>query len=98
MSSAINNQHCGNFGPPFLNRRDMLRRAGAGFGGLAFAALWYDEERRRLRAAEQQLRTALSAENAGMQLANRTGSRAKNVIFLFMGGGPSQVDSFDPKP
>jgi hypothetical protein len=46
MGTANSSQHCGNFGPPFLNRRDMLRRAGAGFGGLAFAAHWYDEGRR----------------------------------------------------
>jgi hypothetical protein len=98
MATAITRQHCGNFGPPLLNRRDMLRRAGAGFGGLAFAALWYEEERRRLQAAEQRTGATMSAENAGMRRANRTGGRAKNVIFLFMGGGPSQVDTFDPKP
>ena len=68
------------------NRRQMLRRAGAGFGSLALAALLADEARRG---------------PAANPLAPRTPhfpARAKRVIFLFMPGGPSQVDTFDPKP
>jgi hypothetical protein len=65
--------------PALLTRRDLLARAGAGFGLLGLAG-------------------ALDA--AGL-LAGRTGrapARAKRVIFLFMNGGPSHVDTFDPKP
>jgi hypothetical protein len=76
----------------------MLRRAGAGFGALAFTAMWHADEVRQLRGAEQNTGTALSANNAGLRLAKATGGKAKSVIFLFMGGGPSQVDTFDPKP
>ena len=66
-----------------LGRREMLRRSGAGFGLLAFQALWADQV------------------NAGDSLEPRVAhrpARARRVIFLFMPGGPSQVDTFDPKP
>jgi hypothetical protein len=75
-----------NFPAARLSRRAMLRRAGAGFGSVALAALLADE--------------AYAAPSAN-PLAPRTPhfpARAKRVIFLFMPGGPSQVDTFDPKP
>src|SRR4051794_29636434 len=68
-----------------ISRREMLRRSGCGFGYLALAGL----------AAE---RAAAESPNP---LAPRTphfAPRAKRVIFLFMQGGVSQVDSFDYKP
>ena len=67
-----------------LNRREMLSRTGAGFGALALSALLAEET----SAAESPL-TARRPHFA---------ARAKRVIFLFMPGGPSQVDTFDPKP
>lgn len=68
-----------------LNRRDWLRDTGCGFGSLALADLLA----RQSRAATDN------------PLAARTPhfpARAKRVIFLFMQGGVSQVDSFDYKP
>jgi hypothetical protein len=65
----------------------MLRRAGAGFGSLALAALLAEE--------------TSAAQPSANPLAPRAPhfpARAKRVIFLFMPGGPSQVDTFDPKP
>jgi hypothetical protein len=70
-----------------LSRRAMLRRAGAGFGSLALAALFADESR-----------GAPAASNPLTARAPHFPARAKRVIFLFMPGGPSQVDTFDPKP
>src|ERR1700728_2359659 len=70
-----------------MNRRDLLRSAGCGFGYLALASL----------ATEQTLAVA----PASSPLAARPGHhqpRAKRIIFLFMHGGPSQVDTFDYKP
>jgi hypothetical protein len=69
-----------------VSRRSMLRQAAAGFGGLALAGL----------AAEP-------SQGAGSSnpLAPRDPPftpTAKRVIFLFMHGGPSQVDTFDYKP
>ena len=69
------------------SRREVLRRAGAGFGSLALAALLADE--------------AAAAGLPANPLAPRvphSRARARRVIFLFMPGGPSQVDTFDPKP
>jgi hypothetical protein len=77
--------HCGNYGPPLVSRREMLARAGAGFGLLALADLL---QRDGVIAAE--------ANPNGLNL--RPSGKARSVIFLFMGGGPSQVDTFDPKP
>jgi Protein of unknown function (DUF1501) len=74
-----------------LNRRELLRRTGAGFGSLALAALLSDESRAAGNAPP----------DATAPLAPRQphfAARARRVIFLFMPGGPSQVDTFDPKP
>ncbi|HSI62173.1 MAG TPA: DUF1501 domain-containing protein, partial [Candidatus Saccharimonadia bacterium] len=75
------------------NRRDFLRRGGAGFGALALASLMGD----------QKLLGALG--DAGGTPANpmadkvpHVAGRAKSVIFLFMEGGPSHIDICDPKP
>ena len=77
---------CHNFNLP-TSRRDFLRTAGCGFGAVALSAL--------LRQPVLGATAALPA-NAG-QLPARAG-RAKNVIFLFMEGGPSHLDTFDYKP
>ncbi|MDP6443804.1 MAG: DUF1501 domain-containing protein [Pirellulaceae bacterium] len=69
-----------------LSRREMLRRCGAGFGQLALAALLADE------MAESATANPLAAR------APHYAPKAKQVIFLFMHGGPSQVDTFDYKP
>src|SRR6478735_4136312 len=72
--------------PSLPNRREMLRRAGAGFGSLALSALLADETR------------AAAPANPLAPRKPHFAARAKRVIFLFMPGGPSQVDTFDPKP
>src|ERR1700689_1607900 len=69
-----------------LNRRQMLQSSALGFGNLALAGL---------------LSEAQAREVAANPLAPRQPhypARAKRVIFLFMHGGPSQVDTFDYKP
>ncbi len=69
-----------------LSRRRMLRESSAGFGALALAALLREEAR-----------AARSADPLAFKVPHFT-PRAKRVIFLFMHGGPSQVDTFDYKP
>ncbi len=69
--------------PSFLTRRELLRSAAAGFGWLAFNGL---------HAAN------LAPSNPLAPRAPHFRPRAKRVIFLFMEGGPSQVDTFDFKP
>src|SRR6478609_1709067 len=69
---------------PSLNRRELLQTTATGFGSLALAALLGDETR--------------AAENPLAPRAPHFAAKAKRVIFLFMHGGPSQVDTFDYKP
>jgi hypothetical protein len=65
------------------DRRDFLRSASCGFGWLALMGIMADEARASIPAP------------AGRA---RSHPRAKSVIFCFMDGGPSHVDTFDPKP
>src|SRR5262245_45502667 len=84
--------HCGCFAPEPLTRREMLLRCANGFGAVALAALLGDKT------------FAGTNDNPGTlggSLAPRPPhfpAKARNVIFLYMDGGPSQVDTFDPKP
>jgi hypothetical protein len=75
-----------------LSRRDLLRRSGMGLGFLGLAGVLADGGL-----------LAPAAEDAGYTnpLAERQPhfpAKAKRVIHLFMNGGPSHVDTFDPKP
>ncbi len=71
-----------------INRRTMLRRAGAGFGLLGLAGT--------LDASG--LLQAAPADGLGAIRGPHFAPKAKRVIFLFMNGAPSHVDTFDPKP
>ncbi len=74
-----------------LSRREMLRRAGLGFGSWALLDLLTRDG--RLSAAP-----APAASNPLAAKSAHHAARAKHVIFLFMQGGPSHIDTFDPKP
>lgn len=74
------------FESPF-SRRAMLQRSAVGFGSLALASMLADNA-----TAETKPVDPLAA-----RLPHFT-ARAKRVIFLFMKGGPSHLDTFDPKP
>lgn len=82
--------HCRRYLPVPVSRREVLSRSAQGFGALALAALLNEG----VVAAKDDLvaRDPLGAKSP------HDPPRAKNVIFLFMDGGPSQVDTFDPKP
>ncbi|QDT41621.1 hypothetical protein Pan241w_16840 [Gimesia alba] len=77
------NQWKTNNGRTVISRREMLRRSSAGFGSLALAALLGSNG----QAAQQKV----------VQQPHFT-PKAKRVIFLFMHGGPSHMDTFDYKP
>lgn len=69
-------------GTPGRTRREFLWQAGGGFAGVALADL-------------------LSSDRAAAAPIDRQphfAAKAKHCVFLFMNGGPSQVDTFDPKP
>jgi uncharacterized protein (DUF1501 family) len=74
-----------------LSRRDMLRRAGLGFGSWALLDLL---TRDGLLAAPPKA----TAANPLAPKAPHFRASARQVIFLFMQGGPSHLDTFDPKP
>ncbi|MEX0725399.1 MAG: DUF1501 domain-containing protein [Planctomycetaceae bacterium] len=79
-----------NFNGNTLSRRELLSRSGTGVGMLGLWGL----------LADNAAQPALAADNLS-PLAPRTPhypAKAKHVIHLFMNGGPSQVDTFDPKP
>ena len=69
--------------PQCSSRREMLLRTAAGFGMVGLAGVC---------AAEQEAESPLTSKPSHFP------ARAKHVIFLFMNGGPSHVDTFDPKP
>ena len=75
--------------PNGMSRRQMLTTSGVGFGMLGLSALLGEQQ--RLEAAVRS--TSPTQPKPSHHLA-----RAKHVIFLFMNGGPSHVDTFDPKP
>ena len=75
--------HTQKIGNSYLNRRSLLSRAGMGIGALALLDL---------------NRRCLGSDNPLAPSEMHHPAKAKAVISLFMHGGPSQVDTFDPKP
>jgi len=69
-----------------LTRRQALRTMGCGFGYLSLASL----------VGESLARAESSGDRASWMITDKP--KAKHVIFLFMNGGLSQIDSFDYKP
>ena len=78
------------------SRREFLRRSGIGFGSLAMAGMLADESS-MLRANGPQA-TGQQHLNPMSPKKPQFPGKAKAVIHLFMNGGPSHVDTFDPKP
>ncbi len=70
-----------------LTRRALMRGAGSGLGAMALSAM----------LAEQSA-TAATLHDPTVPRKPHHAQKAKNVIFLFMEGGPSHIDLFDPKP
>ena len=80
-------------------RREFLWQTGAGFTGLALTAMLSEDGFfAKLRAAEANNPGATTAIDPLAVKAPHFAPKAKRVIFLFMYGGPSGVDTFDPKP
>ena len=79
----------------YCSRRDFLRKTGQGFGGLALLSLLGQQG---LLASNACAEGALRAINPLAAHPGNFPSKAKSVIWLFMNGGPSQVDTWDYKP
>src|SRR5437588_3297106 len=73
-----------------LTRREWLRRSGLGFGALGLAGLL---------ATDPSSTSAAGIHTSPLAPKKpHFPGKAKRVVHLFMNGGPSQVDTFDPKP
>ncbi|MCP5559098.1 MAG: DUF1501 domain-containing protein [Verrucomicrobiaceae bacterium] len=72
--------------PHLLSRRQLLGRLGMGFGSMALGSMLGES------SANAAAGSAFGAKRPHFE------PRAKRVIHFFMNGGPSQVDTFDPKP
>ncbi len=81
---SANPKHC----RPCLSRRDLLKSFGCGFASVAFSALFGES----LLSAATPRPSPLAVRPPHFK------PRARNIIFLYMDGGVSQVDSFDYKP
>jgi hypothetical protein len=79
---------------PHCSRRDFVRGLGGGFAALALEALW----RMEAHAANTGPGIVIDPVNPFTPRPPHFAPKAKSVIFLFMVGGPSQVDTFDYKP
>lgn len=86
--------HCHHYLPRPTTRREMLMQATHGFGGVALATMLAGDLSPTASAA-----AADSRDTSPLQpKSTHHTPKAKRVIFLYMDGGPSQVDTFDPKP
>jgi hypothetical protein len=82
------NRHWNSYLNQNLSRRDLLKVSSAGFGSLALAGL----------LGQEQAKAAVASSDPLAVKPPHFPARAKRVIFLFMHGGPSQMDTFDYKP
>jgi uncharacterized protein (DUF1501 family) len=76
-------------------RREFLRSAGGGFGTIALAALLAEQG---LLAGGAEAESPSAVLNPLAPRPPHHHARAKRVIFLFMSGGPSHLETFDPRP
>jgi len=92
MSHGHSHDHdgCGIVHSEPKTRRDALKTMGAGFGMMAFAQM--------VGTSMLEASSSVLSSMGERVLKPHFAPRAKNVIFLFMNGGVSQVDTFDPKP
>ncbi|MCC6536860.1 MAG: DUF1501 domain-containing protein [Bryobacterales bacterium] len=73
---------------PVRSRREFFEKAGSGLASMALASL----------LAEDRAQAASNVKDALAPRAGHHAATAKNIIWLFMEGGPSHIDLFDPKP
>lgn len=97
---------CDHFRPAPISRREMLKQVSNGFGSVAFASMFgsqllAEQTETIQKNSRKGLTDFVDPKSAGNPFAVRKThfpAKVKNVIFLYMDGGVSQVDTFDPKP
>ena len=101
--------HCHRFRPIAMTRRQMLRDAACGFGSVALAALMADKSYAGLISSSGNTLHNHSPNSSSGPEPNENdhplapkpthfAPRVKRIVYLYMDGGPSQIDTFDPKP
>ena len=81
-----------------MTRRQMLHDAACGFGGVALAALLADPAYGSGLRIPQPAPVGQSNSNSANHDGLHHPAKVKRVVYCYMDGGPSQVDTFDPKP
>lgn len=95
MNESLKNPASAN---TILSRRQMLCRLGGGFGALALTTMLSESGFLTSTLAQSTPPGAAGLRHTLDPKVPHFPARAKRVIFLFMNGGPSHVDTFDPKP
>ncbi|MGB7328149.1 MAG: DUF1501 domain-containing protein [Rubripirellula sp.] len=80
------------------SRRQMLSHSGMGIGMLALAGMMADEAKADQTNTSAAIATDVAGGNSLSPRLPHFAASAKRVIHLFANGGPSQIDTFDPKP
>lgn len=94
MTLRRHSDHCGRYRSSGLTRRDVLRNAACGFGTVALSALMADSAYAGLTSTEGVDKTP----NSLLPRPTHYAPKVKRVVYFYMDGGPSQIDTFDPKP
>ncbi|MEZ6055580.1 MAG: DUF1501 domain-containing protein [Planctomycetaceae bacterium] len=81
-----------------IDRRNWLQSAACGFGSLALAGMCHSASANSAMSGSESASSTASSASTSTALVPHLTPRAKRVIFVFMQGGPSQVDTFDYKP
>ena len=83
-----------------VSRRELIFKAGAGFSGLALSSMLAEDNLLAATPKDEPKDEPKDDKDASplSPKPSHFPAKAKSVIFLFMYGGPSQVDLFDPKP
>ena len=84
--------HCGKFRLAGITRRQMLKNAACGFGSVALSALMAD------RSFAGLVDDSVPGTENWVQGQTHFAPKVKRIVYLYMDGGPSQIDTFDPKP
>ena len=89
--------HCGRFRASGFTRREVLQKSACGFGAVALSAMLAGD----LKGAASDDKTTGTPNEIPNSLSPRPthfSPKVKRIVYLYMDGGPSQVDTFDPKP
>ncbi|QDU09293.1 DUF1501 domain-containing protein [Gimesia aquarii] len=88
MAEAIRHFNC----DPIITRRQMLQRCGTGFGSMGLASLMASQGLLKETNAAPAHQSPMAPKKSHFP------AKAKHIIHIFLNGGASQVDTFDPKP